>query len=320
MWVFKMRTLHTYRFKKEKLLLIIVVLLLVSFVASQSLSCSDKKQQSQKSQAKNVEEKGPVIRLGVVPAIGTIETVEIFQPLMNYLSEKLQARVKLVLLEDYDSIIEKMEAKELEGGIHGSFSAYIVQKKQGAIPIARPEKNGVSIYKGLIFTRKDSGIATIADLQGKSFVYTDRTTSAGGLYPLYVLSKEGYDPATVFSRVTYAGRHDLAVLAVLNGDADAGAAKDTTYFDLAKKNPRVDTEMIIITSSSAQFPEKSLVVRSDLDPDIISKLRQVLLDMDDSSEGQKVLEKLGADRYIASPSSDWADVEEMVQFTGVSLD
>lgn len=315
-----MRTLHTYRFKKEKLPLIIAILLLVSFIVSQSLSCTGKKEQSQKPQAKTVKEEGQVLRLGVVPAIGTIETVETFQPLMDYLSEKLQARVKLVLLEDYDSIIEKMEARELEGGIHGSYSAYIVQKKLEAIPIARPEKNGVSTYKGLIFTRKDSEIETIADLQGKSFVYTDRRTSAGGLYPLYVFLKEGYDPAAFFNRVTYAGRHDLAVLAVLNGDADAGAAKDTTYFDMTKKNPRIDAEMVIITSSSGQYPEKSLVVRNDLDPNIIGKLRQVLLDMDNNSEGKKVLEKLGADRYIESPSSDWADVEEMVQFTGASLD
>ena len=89
---------------------------------------------------------------------------------------------------------------------------------------------------------------------------------------------------------------------------------------MTKKNPRIDAEMVIITSSSGQYPEKSLVVRNDLDPNIIGKLRQVLLDMDNNSEGKKVLEKLGADRYIESPSSDWADVEEMVQFTGASLD
>ncbi len=239
---------------------------------------------------------------------------------MEYLSKKLEARVKLVVLEDYNSIIEKMESGDLEGGIHGSFSAYIVQKKLNARPVARPEKNGISIYRGLIFARRDSGIEKIADLQGKSFVDTDRKTSAGGLYPLYVFLKEGYDPGTLFSRVTYAGRHDLAVLAVLNGDSDAGAAKDTTYFDMARNNPRIDAEMVIITTSTAQFPEKSLIVRKDVDPSLIGKLKRVLLDMDENSEGRKILEKLGTDRYIESPTSDWTDVEEMVQFTGVSLD
>jgi phosphonate transport system substrate-binding protein len=261
-----------------------------------------------------------VVRLGVVPAINTIETVEIFQPLMDYLSKKLKARVELVVLEDYDSIVNKMETGELEGGIHGSFSAYIVQKKLGAIPVARPEKNGVSTYRGLIFTRKDSGIEKIADLEGKSFVYTDRKTSAGGLYPLYVLKKEGYDAANFFGKTTYAGRQDLAVLAVLNKDGDAGAAKDTTFFDLAKENPRIDAEMVIISTSSAQFPEKSLVVRKDLDPKLVKKMKKVLLGMDHNAEGRDVLERLGADRYIESHPSDWADLEEMIKFTEYYLD
>lgn len=310
---------HISIFRKRKFPYIIAFLL-VGFLVVQSISCTSKGKRSEKPSHKTKEEKGPILRLGVVPAISTVETIEIFQPLMDYLSKKLKARVKLVVLEDYNSIIEEMEAGELEGGIHGSFSAYIVQKKLGAIPIARPEKHGISTYRGLIFTRKDSGIKEIADLRSKSFVFTDRKTSAGGLYPLYVFKKAGHDPLSFLSKVTYAGRHDLAVLAVLNGDMDAGAAKDTTYFDLAKGNPRIDAEMVIIASSSQQFPEKSFVVRKDLDPSLINKMKQVLLTMNDDPKGQKVLEGLGADRYIESQSSDWVGVEEMVQFTGVSLD
>ncbi len=314
-----MRNVHILAVKKAIFALFVSTALFAALIIQNS-GCDSSNKKPRKTTSAAVKKTGSVVRLGVVPAINTIETVQIFQPLMDYLSSKLMAGVELVVLEDYDSIINKMETKELEGGIHGSFSAYIVQQKQQAIPVARPEKNGISTYRGLVFTRKDSGIEKIADLRDKSFVYTDRKTSAGGLYPLYLLKREGYDPASFFGKATYAGRQDLAVLTVLNGDGDAGAAKDTTYFDLAKHNPRIDAEMVIISISSAQFPEKSLVVRKDLDPALINKMKKVLLDMDRDPKGRRVLNKLGADRYIESYSSDWADVEEMVQLTGSSLD
>ena len=275
----------TLRSQKLNLCLAVIILLMLISAFGSVSGCTKKKTLAKKRPPATSKKNGPLIRIGVVPAISTIETAEQFQPLMDYLSEKLKAPVKLVILADYDSIIKQMESGELEGGIHGSFSALVVQKKIGAIPLARPEKNGVSTYRGFIFTRKDTGIETVADLRGKSFMYTDIKTSAGYVYPVFLLTQMGYDPAKFFRQVSFAGRQDLAVLAVLNGDADAGAAKDTTYYDLAQKNPRIDVEMLILNSSLAKFPEKSVVVRSDLDPSLIERLKRTLLGMDKNPDG-----------------------------------
>lgn len=260
-----------------------------------------------------------VIRIGVVPTVSVIKTVERYQPLMSYISKKLNIKAQIIPLKDYSSIINQMESKDLEAGVHGSFSAYMVMKKIGGIPVARVEKDGVSTYEGYIFTRKDSGIKRITDLKGKSFAYISKT-SAGYLYPMFVLKQMGYDPDTFFSRMGDANRHDLAVLTVLNGDTDGGAAKDWTYNELASENPRINKELVILSASSARFPEQAIVVRPDLDPAFVQKLKSTLLDMDENTEGKKVLEELRVDRYIESPASDWEELEKMVKLSGASLE
>ncbi len=62
------------------------------------------------------------------------------------------------------------------------------------------------------------------------------------------------------------------------------------------------------------------MVRSDLDSALIQKLKRVLLHMDENTDGKKVLEKLRVDRYIETTTTDWAQLEEMVELSSVSLE
>ncbi len=295
-------------------LLIMSVLLLVLVIG-----CRETPVQRIPTREPEKENSQMVMRIGVVPTVSVIKTVERYQPLMSYISKKLNVKAQIVPLKDYSSIINQMESKDLEAGVHGSFSAFMVRKKTGAIPIARVEKDGVSTYESYIFTRKDSGIKSIEDAKGKSFTYIS-LTSAGYLYPVFVLKQIGYDFETFFSRTSDAVRHDLAVLAVLNGDTDVGAAKDWTYNELARDNPRINKELVVLSVSSAKFPEQAIVVRSDLDSALIQKLKRVLLHMDENTDGKKVLEKLRVDRYIETTTTDWAQLEEMVELSSVSLE
>ena len=53
----------------------------------------------------------------------------------------------------------------------GSFTYTLARAKLGIEPLARPEnKDGISTYYGLIFVRKDSGIKTAKDMEGKRLV------------------------------------------------------------------------------------------------------------------------------------------------------
>ena len=81
---------------------------------------------------------------------------------------------------------------------------------------------GLDVYYAQFIVRRDSGIETLADLDGKSWAYPDPGSTSGYLAPLPMLEEAGIK---VSEEVTGLG-HTGTVRAVYNGEADFG----TTFF------------------------------------------------------------------------------------------
>ncbi len=254
-----------------------------------------------------------LVRIGVVPAQTIIETINQYQPVVDYLSSKLKINAQLMPQKDYATVLEKMKNNEIDAAIMGSFICYRAIKEIGAVPLARPERDGDSTYEGIVFVRKDSGIKDIYGLKGKVFVYVDRETSAGYVYPRYLLKEKGYDADKYFKEAVFAGRHDAAILMVLDKKGDGGAAKDDAYFKLEKENRRVNQEMKVLHLSSAKFPDRTVAVRKGFDSALAGKIKDALINMDKDEEGRDALKTAGFDRYITTEIGDFKNLEKMLR-------
>ena len=141
------------------------------------------------------------------------------------------------------------------------------------IPVARPiNPDSTSTYHGHIFARKDSNISKASDIQGKTIAFGERATTAGYVFPLAWLKKEGVTDYTVFFKeYFFAGSHDAAIDAVLSKKADIGAAKNTIYEYYLDNNPLAQEELIII-ASSVPVPSNGLCVMQTVSKKTIAKL------------------------------------------------
>lgn len=250
-----------------------------------------------------------VVKFGFVPVRNVEEMTREFTVLSNYLSKKTGCQFEVYPFRNYEALLEKFITKEIDLATAGSFIAYRAIKELGAKPIARPEKDGISFYTGLIVVRKDSGIKRIEDLKGKSFAFVDVNTSAGYVYPRALIKSLGYNPNEFFREVKFAGRHDAAFLAVYHRQVDAAAAKNLVFKQIARDNPDFQKKMFILAESKS-FPEKPIVVRADFDPVLREKIKQILLNMDKDPEAKEVLKAVKADRFIETSLSSFAEVEK----------
>jgi len=255
----------------------------------------------------------PRILLGAVPARNVIATLKEYQPIVDYLNRRLGLDIELGPQKDYLSVLQKMGDGSIDAGILGSFTCYRAIKELGARPLARPERTGVSTYEGLVFARRDSGIASLDELQGKTFIYVDPYTSAGYIFPRALLKARGTSDAAFFGRRIFAGKHDAAVLMVLDRKGDAGAAKDDIYRRLAAKNPRIARELRVLYASTARFPDRTLAVRKGFDAGLAQAIRAALLGMDQNATGRRALAAAGFDRYIATDLESFGTLEAMLQ-------
>jgi len=279
--------------------------------------------------------------IATIPETAVINQEERYRPLVDYLSAALGPRTRITLrhLSSYEELIKEFQVGSANAAFFGSFVYALTKGSVEVDPIARPERDGVSEYRGLIFTRRDSGVEDWKALRGRPFSMI-RNTTAGDIFPRLYFKRHGVDDMGEFlGPISYAGSHDASILAVLNGDVAAGAAKDLVFQRLAKEDPRIESELRILAESQP-VPDNALVIRrnvvfpcfgchqeldsestaiDDSPADLPARLREELLALEDSPEGREVLARLGADRFVATTHADYDNLYLMLEEVGLSF-
>lgn len=290
---------------------------LAVLIAFSGTGC-EKTSQERHSQHKSFAQQELLI--GLIPEQNIFRQRERYQFLKTYLSDKLGIAVNFTSLSRYGNITEHFTNEKLDGAFFGSFTYALVHNQLAVEPLARPVNlDGTSTYHGYLFVRRDSGIRKAADMRGKRFAFVERATTAGYLFPLaYFKENNISNPHSYLGETFFAGSHDAAILAVLNREADIGAAKNTIYDQIASENPRIEKELIILATSNV-VPQNCLAVRRGLDPEIKNALRRALFEMDESDEGEHTLRLFGARAFIETKDSDYQYLYQLCSQVGINL-
>ncbi len=261
-----------------------------------------------------------VFNIGLIPERNIFKQIERYEPIAGYLSKKIGINIKLKILTRYGNIIDNFVSLHLDAAFFGSFTYALAHSKIGVEAIARPvNMDDSSTYYGLIFVRKDSGIKSTKEMQGKRFAFVDRATTAGYLLPLAYFKTHGIEDYKTFFKETYfAGTHQHAIYDVLNKKAEIGAAKNTMFYRLAAKDRRLLDELVFL-ARSPDVPENGLAVRKNIDNKIKLQLKQALTNMHADPEGIDILKKFGAKKFIETSDDDYSSVYEYVREIGLDL-
>ena len=239
------------------------------------------------------------------------------KPVVKYLAQELQMKVKHFVASDYSAIVEALRNQTADMGFMGPLQYVLANDQAGAYPILGEVYNGKPFYHSRIFVRKDSGIKTIQQLRGKTIAFTDPISSSGYMYPLDIFKQaqliRNRDQAEgFFKKIYFAGGDQQAISAVLNKFVDAAGVGEYAYQLLS---PNVRAQVIPIAESKA-IPSHCVVVRKDLDKDIVKKLQSALLALN-QGENRKLLKNLyNVDGYVKVDQKTYEEVESMAKEFG----
>jgi len=282
------------------------------------LSCSSKPEDIAKVEPKNIKEGS--LTIAILPEQNVFEQKKRYKPLADYLSKSLNMNVKIKLLDSYGSIYDEIRNKTIDGAFFGSFNYVMTKARADIEPVARPmETNGNSNYKGIIFTRKDTGLTSdVKTWKDKKIALVHEVTTAGYIFPVWYLKKNGVNNLKEhFGRVVFTGSHDVAIMAVLNGQADIGAAKDLIFERLTMENPLIKDQIVII-ASSISVPSNSLCVRNNLNNAIKNSMKKALLAMHTTPEGKEALNAMGAAKFKETADSEFDSLRKMAADLGIN--
>ncbi|MGI3211510.1 phosphonate ABC transporter substrate-binding protein [Roseovarius tibetensis] len=195
--------------------------------------------------------------------------------------ELLGVPVKLFTPADYDGVIQGLLGGTIDMAWLGA-SAYAktyLTDPEAVEPIMVKTNVDKSYgYYSIGFARKDSGITSLEDMQGKVFAFGDPNSTSGYLIPSIEIPAEigaSVESGDYFEEVKFVGGHEQTIVAVANGDVDAGVtwadgmgAWEDGYNSGALRKASdaglVDMNQMVEIWKSKPIPEGPIVLRTAL--------------------------------------------------------
>ena len=186
------------------------------------------------------------------------------------------------------------------------FAALALADGAGAELALREWRNGLPSNHAILFARKDSGIASLADLTGRRVAFEDPGSATSYILPRVALERAGHRlaelPATAAPRSDAVGyvfaQEEINVTTwVHKGRADAGALGNQDWDDPERVPPAMREDLRIFHRTEP-VPRSLLLLRGDLPAPLKHRIKEVLLAAHDDAEGRRVLDLYrGVTRY-----------------------
>ncbi|HEY5573276.1 MAG TPA: phosphate/phosphite/phosphonate ABC transporter substrate-binding protein, partial [Anaerolineales bacterium] len=145
-----------------------------------------------------------------------------------------------------------------------------------------------TFYQGQVITRAGSGIESVADLAGKTFCRPDPTSTSGWIIPSITMQAEGLDPEADLAEIIDAGGHDAVVIAVYNGDCEAGATFVDARTNVEEDFPDV-MDQIVVIAESVPIPNDTISFHPSVSEDVRDQIVEVFLGLTETEEGLEIL-------------------------------
>jgi phosphonate transport system substrate-binding protein len=271
--------------------------------------------------AQDWKAKYPELVFAIIPQENATGTNDRYAPFIAYLSKELGTKVTLRIASDYAAVIEGQRAGNIHIGMYGpaSYARAIITGAKIEPFAIETNLDGTRGYHSVLWVKKDSAFNKIEDLKGKNICLVDPNSTSGNNVPRYALNKMSIDPDKYFSKVTYAGSHENAVLGVGQGTCDAAFNwwnndQESNLHRMARKG-MVKAEDFRIIFKSEEIVNSPMAYLADMPADLKAKLKDAVLNVatKDKAAFDKIYEgKQGP--LVAVDHAAYLPVMELVKF------
>jgi len=325
--------------KKIFLLMISIIMIGTLFVSCNTSSAQnespkvEKTESKSESKAETSEEKKVAsykdsvkkLVMCYLPNEGGEELAEHRSALEKDLAEHLGIEVIEVSAADYNAAVEAMRTGNADLVYYGPVSycqAAERAKAQSLVTVAPFGDKSKAGYISKIIVKSDSSIEKLEDLKGKTFAFVDPASTSGNYVPTLefmnafegVTNDDLHTNGKFFSSVSFSGKHQNGLQAVINGDVDAAPiASDILSAEILAGN--VKESDIRIIHESEKIPSSPLAIRGDLPEDLKEKIKTFLLSYK-NPDYFKYMIGMDEDKkpaFVEAPDSDYDYVRNLME-------
>lgn len=248
------------------------------------------------------------VRIGLTPVF-LDDQVSFLNEWRRWLEARLGRGVEFVQRGTYRDVVDLVRSGKLHFAWVCGYP--FVRYRRELELVATPVWRGGPYYRSyLIVAAHDAKLGTLADLRGKVFAYSDPDSNSGCLYPRYLLTTQGENPATYFSRTFFTWSHRKVVDAVAVGLAHGGAVDGYVWETLTELSP-AQTQGTRIIHRSEPFGHPPFVARRGIAAADLRQFRDVLTGMADDPTGAALLHRLRLEGFAVTSPTLYDSIERM---------
>ena len=221
--------------------------------------------------------------------------------LQDYTTELLGVETKLFAPADYNGVIQGLLGGTLDMAWLGgsAYAATYLQDPEAVEPVlVKVNMDGSIGYHSIGFARKDANVASLDDMKGKVFGFGDPNSTSGYLIPSIEIPQAtgaSMESGDYFGEVKFTGGHEQTIVAVFNGDIDAGVTWADAQGDWedgynsgalrkAVDAGLIDMNDLVQIWKSKPIPEGPIVLRKDLPEDVKATMIALVDNMFDTDK------------------------------------
>ena len=226
------------------------------------------------------EKKITEFRIGILGGENANDRLRSHECLRAKTEELLGVETRLFAPADYNGVIQGLLGGTIDMawlGASGYAKTYLTDPEAVEPILVKVNVDGGYGYHSIGIARKDSGVTSLDDMKGKVFGFGDPNSTSGYLIPSIEIPAAGYkmEDTSHFGEIKFTGGHEQTIIAVFNGDIDAGVtwadglgAWEEGYNSGALRKAAdaglVDMNELVEIWKSKPIPEGPIVLRKAL--------------------------------------------------------
>jgi phosphonate transport system substrate-binding protein len=239
--------------------------------------------------------------LGVFPRYKATQITTMYAPLADYLSERLGRKVVLITSKDFDSFWEGVTQRRYDI-VHYNQYHYIRSARTYRV-IAHSQEFGKDAVAGALYVRKDSGITEVSQLRGRKIMFGGgKDAMLSYIAPRYLLAQAGLKEGDFTTEI--AVNPPNALLALYHKQADAAGGGDI-LIDLPVVKNAIDARELRILAATEPLLFLPWAVKRDMPAKLRHSIQAILVDLDRSDTGRKVLKAAETTKLGKASDADY---------------
>ncbi|MCU7934541.1 MAG: phosphate/phosphite/phosphonate ABC transporter substrate-binding protein [Candidatus Thiodiazotropha sp. (ex Dulcina madagascariensis)] len=240
------------------------------------------------------------LTFGIVPQQASAKLARLWIPIIQDISDKTGYPIQFKTAPNIPEFERRLAKGEYDLAYMNPYHYLVFSKSPGYRAFAK--QKGKKIV-GILVTSKSDPVTSLRELEGKTLAFPSPSAFAASILPRAFLRKAG-----ISFQVKYVSSHDSVYHNVSRGLFPAGGGIIRT---LKNSSANIQAKLAILWQSPGYTPH-AFAAHPRISQDVIQRIREVMVKMDQSAEGQGLLGAIKFKGIEASVPGDWDDIRELV--------